>query len=136
MLKRVRRTTVCKVELLEGRIVPSAIASKADVIGNSSATLHLNGYTTLPVHPGEHLQLSVVEHGKTHHPPMVAGRVTTVVVEPTIHPGDSGAFSATIHVAIATERFFAGGELEVDAGLLSGRRVVERYFSQVRVTQD
>jgi hypothetical protein len=138
MLKRKRRTTVCKVEQLEGRVVPSAMAAKAVVIGNSSTTLELHGYTTLPTAPGEHLELSVVQL-RDHvplHKARIVGRTAIVVVHPTSHPGDSGSFSATIHVANAADRFHPDGEIELDAGLLSGRRVVERFFSQVKVSRD
>ena len=98
MFKRSRRTTVCKVEQLEGRVVPSAIVSKADVVGISSPILHLNGYTTFPVKPGETIDLVVVQI-RNQSPITIAGRPTRVVVQPTSHPGDSGSFGAGIHVA-------------------------------------
>jgi hypothetical protein len=135
MLKRRRRTTVFKVEQLEGRVVPSAMAAKAVIIGDSSTTLNLSGYTTLPNAPGEHLELRAIELlPRLRH--FVVGRITTVVVKPASHPGHSGSFSATIHVEDPLESFHAGGEVDLTAGLLSGRIVVDYYLSRVKVTRD
>jgi hypothetical protein len=135
MFKRSRRTTVCTVEQLEGRVVLSAIAARADVIGISSKTLNLYGYTKFPTKPGETLELSVVQH-RLRLPSEIVGRTVHVVVQPTSRPRDSGSFSAEIHVADDADRFYPDGSLELDAGLVSGRRIVERYFSEIAVTRD
>jgi hypothetical protein len=147
MVKRNRRTTVCNVEQLEGRVVLSAIAVRAAVAGASNALLNLYGYTTAPLEPGDKLEIKVVEWKKGHvHNPAssVVGREVVTDVGPPLpyaDRGGTGSFLTAIRVKHHNQHFYPGGEAHVEMLLLGlapiGKAppITARYSSVIDVSE-
>src|SRR5262249_11401933 len=115
MFNRSHRTTVRKVEQLEGRAAASTAVYSAVVIGTAPRVLELRGYTTR-VHPGEHLLIEAIQH-RTHPSTKIEG-YTVAEVEKPVHrllPVQTGSFFASI---CAEHPWHVGGELKVEVFLI------------------
>jgi hypothetical protein len=107
MFKRTRRSTLCRVEQLEGRASASTVVDSAVVIGVvGNEVVHLRGYTT-DVRAGERLDIRAAEQG-THPTTVIHGHTVTAVQS-------SGAFFGAIR---AERPWLIGGELTVEVSVI------------------
>ena len=128
MLQRRRRTTRFQVETLEGRAIPSIIATSAVIDLSNRRFAYIYGHTTSPTVAGQTLEIIATEH-RGRNSDLVETKLDYPVVASTSVEGRTGHFSAYIETANKNERFYLGGKFTVFAVNITSRtdpHVVER----------
>jgi len=128
MLQRRRRTTRFQVESLEGRAIPSIIATSAVIVLSNKRFAYIYGHTTSPTVAGQTLEIKATEHlGTNSH--LIETRLDYTVVEPTIAHGRTGHFAAYVETSNPNQHFYFRGKFTVFAVNITSKtdpHVIER----------
>jgi hypothetical protein len=139
MLQRRRRPTRFQVEMLEGRAVPSIIATSAVINAADKRFAYIYGHTTSPTRVGETLEIRATEH-LAHSSITIVAHREIARVESTSVAGHTGVFSAYVETSHRDRHFTTDGTFTVVAinvtNLFNPHEVERTTTRDVPVSQD